>query len=630
LTRQYDTIVEPPRKDPTMEKLLPYFERELGMLRRASNEFAERYPKLAGSLLMNGETCADPHVERLIQSVALLNARTAKRLDDDYAGFTEALLGVLYPHYLRPIPSCSIARFDNSAEARGAASSAVIPRGTALKSLGSTAPGCKFRTAYDVGVAPVRISTARFDTVIHAPSSLPLPHDITAAIRITIACTAPNRSLAEMRLPVLRVYLDGEASLRATLRDTLFMRTSCACIETEGQWRMLERIPVRPAGFDDADALLPFGPAEQPAYRLLSEYFAYPEKFDFIDIDLADLLRHAAPGCANVTLHLALNGLRADSSAARVLRTLTPDNLLLSCTPIVNLFRHIASPIQITHTRSSYPLLPDALPAQACEVYSVDSVHLLQRVGSRDSITTEFVPYYSLRHGESPKAKGHYWIARRDEELAGSGQAHEYLLALIDRDFDPLKAETGTASIGITCTNRDLPHELQGGLPGGDLASESSACNVPIRLLRKPTRSQRLTSARGAQWGLVSHLSLNHRALTQQGLPAFTAMLRLYALPDSAVSQRQIDGITGLAHRLGTAWLQRGAGMACLHGVDVRVTLDEQAYAGTGIHIFAQMLDSLLGMYAHLNSYTRLTIVSHATGKELLQCAPRNGSLPLA
>jgi len=610
-----------------MEKLLPYFERELGMLRRASHEFAERYPKLAGSLLMNGETCADPHVERLIQSVALLNARTAKRLDDDYAGFTEALLGVLYPHYLRPIPSCAIARFDNSTAADA---SATIPRGTALRSLGSTAPGCKFRTAYDVAVAPVQISAARFDTFIHAPSSLQLPTDITASIRIGIACTVANRSLAELRLPMLRVYLDGETSLRATLRDTLFMRATCACIETEGQWRMLERVPVRPAGFDDADALLPFEAAEQPTYRLLSEYFAYPEKFDFIDIDLAELLRHAAPGCANVTLHLPLNGVRADSGAARILRTLTRDNLLLSCTPIVNLFRHIATPIQVTHTQSSYPLLPDALSAKACEIYSVDSVHLLQRSGARDSISTEFVPYYSLRHGESPSRKGRYWIARRDEELASGRAAHEYSLSLIDRDFDPLRSEAGIASVGITCTNRNLPQELQGGLAGGDLATEASAASVPIRLLRKPTPSQRLSSARGAQWGLVSHLSLNHRALTQQGLPAFSAMLRLYALPGNAVSQRQIDGITGLAHTLGTAWLRRGTGLACLHGVDIRVTLDEDAYAGTGIHIFVQMLDSLLGLYAHLNSYTQLTIISHASGKELLRCAPRNGSLALA
>lgn len=95
-----------------MDQLLPYYERELGFLRRYSREFSERYPKIAGRLLIGGEVCEDPHIERMIESFALLNSRIAKRLDDDYPEFTEALFEVLYPHYLRPFPSCSIARME--------------------------------------------------------------------------------------------------------------------------------------------------------------------------------------------------------------------------------------------------------------------------------------------------------------------------------------------------------------------------------------------------------------------------------------------------------------------------------------------------------------------------------------
>jgi type VI secretion system protein ImpG len=95
-----------------LEQLLPYYERELGYLRRNLRDFAERYPKIAGRLLISGEVCEDPHIERMIESFALLNARIAKRLDDDYPEFTEALFEVLYPHYLRPFPSCSIAHMD--------------------------------------------------------------------------------------------------------------------------------------------------------------------------------------------------------------------------------------------------------------------------------------------------------------------------------------------------------------------------------------------------------------------------------------------------------------------------------------------------------------------------------------
>jgi type VI secretion system protein ImpG len=201
-SKAYATIVEPPREDTTMEKLLPYFERELGMLRRASHEFAARYPKLAGSLSMTGESCADPHVERLIQAIAYLNARTAKHLDDGYAGFTEALLGVLYPHYLRPIPSCSVARID-SGGVRDTGAVFTVPRGTEMKSLGSTAAGCKFSTAYDVTVAPLRISAARFDSFVQVPSSMRLPPDVTASIRITIDSTGAGGTGHEYTLSLI-------------------------------------------------------------------------------------------------------------------------------------------------------------------------------------------------------------------------------------------------------------------------------------------------------------------------------------------------------------------------------------------------------------------------------------------
>jgi type VI secretion system protein ImpG len=521
--------------------MLPYFEPDLDLLSPAS------------------DSSGDPQAAHLIHSIALQNASnagaagafaTGSRFD---AGATPAAhSGVLAPHEPKPIPSCSIVRFDNSA-APGAATT--TPRGSMLKSLGGTAVACRFRTAYDVTVAPIQISTARFESFINAPSSLRLPADITASLKIGIACTAANRSLAELRFSVLRVFIDGDAPLRAALRDTLFMRANCACIETEGQWRTLDRMPVHPAGFHDADALLPISSAGQPAHRLLTEYFAFPEKFAFFDIDLQELLRHAAPGCASVTLHLALNGLCADSSTCRLLRTLTRDNLLLSCTPIVNLFRHIATPIQIRRAQSSYPLMPDALPARASEIYSVDSLHVLQRSGRNQSVATEFLPYHALHDCASSNSKRRYYIARRDETLAAGICTHEYSLLLIDRDTDPLDAQGAVASIGITCTNRNLPQDLPGGLPGGDFDTETAAIGLPIRLLRKPIRTQRHPVARGAKTGRLPHQYLDHRALTQEGLPAFTAMLRQHALPGNAIAQRQIDGLTGLSHRQGTAAL---------------------------------------------------------------------------
>lgn len=177
----------------------------------------------------------------------------------------------------------------------------------------------------------------------------------------------------------------------------------------------------------------------------------------------------------------------------------------------------------------------------------------------------------------------------------------------------------------LTCTNRDRPHELPAGL-----ALLGSHGGLPARLLRKPSATQRLASGGGARWGLVASLALNHRSLAQEGLPALQTMLRLHAPPGNPVSQRQIDGIQRLEHSPGSAWLRTPHGAAYLHGADIRVTLDEAAYAGTGIHVFAQLLDHVFGLHAHLNSYTRLTVLAHGSGKELLACPPRNGLLALA
>ncbi|MET0321520.1 MAG: type VI secretion system baseplate subunit TssF, partial [Duganella sp.] len=587
-----------------MEKLLPYYERELRMLRRAGAEFASRYPKLAGGLQINGELCADPHIERLLQGSAFLNARVAKLLDDGYANFTEALLGMLYPHFLRPVPACSIARIDFSG-ARGSQVTSVstVPRGTAMKSLGRSAVPCQFRSAYDVTVAPIAIGDVAFEPYLQAPGSLPLPPEAGSAIRITIESTAPNLGLAALALDTVRLFIDGEASLRATLRDLLFMRVRCACVEAGGTWQMLGCVPVRPVGFADDEALLPAARSEHSAYRLLSEYFAFPDKFDFIDLDLAALLKGAPPGCTRVTLRLALADVRPDGTTARLLRTLSSDNLVPGCTPVINLFAQRATPIRITHRSSSYPLAPDELPGQACDIYSVDTVHLLRKTPDGSAVT-EFVPYYSLRHGEQDSRSGHYWRVQRDEALAALGIGHDTSLTLVDQDFSPYRLEDATASVSLTCTNRNVPHGMAYGRTGGDLAAE--AITLPIRLLRRPTRSYRQSSGNHHQWGLITHRALNHRALTQEGLPALTAMLRLYAQQDSTVSQRQIAGITGLSHRPATAWVRQPRGAAYLRGVEVRITLDPDAYAGAGIHAFAQLLDHLLGLHVHLNSFTQL------------------------
>ncbi|RZA30515.1 MAG: type VI secretion system baseplate subunit TssF, partial [Lysobacteraceae bacterium] len=461
-----------------MEQMLPYYESELGYLRRDLREFAERYPRIAGRLLISGEVCEDPHTERMIESFALLNARIAKRLDDDYPEFTEALFEVLYPHYLRPFPSCSIARMDFGGTAKQPGTS-VIARGTQLNTRAVRGGACTFRTVYPVTVAPLAIARAAFSAVIDAPDAVRLPGTVSSSISLTLSCTAEQGTitqLAQLDLPLLRVFIDGEPSFCAALRDALFMRSIAAYVEAgdSGRWTQLPAIPVLPAGFDEDEALIDFPARSHAAYRLLTEYFCFPEKFNFFDIDLRALAAHAPPGARTLTLHLALSGLRADSNLARMLGTLSTNNVLLGCTPVINLFRQRGDPIRVTHLSASYPVLADARRAFAYEIYAIESLNLVRQTPQGESLV-QFRPFYALKHAQTPEDAGHYYAVRRDAALADKSPGFETQVSIVDIDFDPAEVETDTLNIELTCTNRDLPSTLSYGQQGGDLFLEGGS-----------------------------------------------------------------------------------------------------------------------------------------------------------
>jgi type VI secretion system protein ImpG len=611
-----------------MDELLRYVEEELGVFGQYAREFRSRFPKPAGELHINGESYEDPSVARLIQSVALLSARIHKRLDDDYPKFTESLLESLYPHYLRPLPSYSVARLTEAA--RGGGEFAGIPRGTPLRSTPVGGIACQFRTVYPVLSGPLQVAHAGFSVSIDAPRSVRLPRGVTAAITIGLEVKGSLAALCERGLGTVRVFVDGEPSLRAALVDALFMRARGAWVTGgEGQdktWLPLDAVPLRLAGFDEDEALLPSPARSHPAFRLLTEYFSYPEKFNFIDLDLREAARRLPADCGRFSLHVGLAGMAGDGDAARMLAPLAARHLLTGCTPVVNLFRKAGDPIQLTHTQAEYRLAADGAHAAAFEIHSIDRVSVVREARGQASVT-EFGPLYAVRHAGTA-APGHFWVARRDETLARLSPGHELRLALVDPDFTPDEVASATISTELTCSNRDLPLQLQPGAGqrnrhDGDLLAECAGGVVPFSLLRKPTPSWRFASGDGAHWRLIAHLALCHAGLTTPDLPDLQKMLALYDLPRSPAARRQIAGILKLEHGSVRAWLRTRPVSSLMPGVGIRMTVDEEAFAGSSLYVFAQVLDRYFALNSQLNCFTRLEIVSSQTGEEILACAPR-------
>ncbi|QDG73122.1 type VI secretion system baseplate subunit TssF [Janthinobacterium tructae] len=608
-----------------MEQLLPYYERELGLFRQYTREFSSRYPKAAGRLLIAGDTCEDPHVERLIQSVALLTARVTKRLDDAYPQFTHALLDTLYPHYLRPFPACSIVRIAAD-EAPGGGQLAHVPRGTVLRSQPVQGVACKFTSVYDVTLAPLAVSRLHFSAIIDAPPGLRLPDGASALLSIQFTSSSDNYHLDQPGFANLRLFADGEPSVRAALLDALFLRGAGAyvALDEHSPWLAVDGTPLAPAGYADDDALIPISARSHPALRLLTEYFAFPEKFHFIDIAWSRLAALLPKQCRQFTLHLPLKGVRSDSHEARLLSGVSRDNLLLGCTPVVNLFAKSGVPIRLTHTEPDYALLADATHAFAYDIHSIEAVTVVRKDEAGERLST-FLPLYASLQGSQAEhglTQGQYWLARRDETVAAISPGHEMRLCLIDPQFSPGSAACATVSTQLLCSNRDLPTQLHYGLPGGDLLAEDVPDGIPARFLRKPTPSMRFLA--DTHWRLIAHLSLNYSGLTQAGLGEFQKMLSLYDLPRSPTTQRLIQGIVTLEHGSTRAWMPTVPFPTLMPGIAIRLGIDEQAFVGSSIYIFAQVLQRYFALNSQLNCFSQLTLLSQRSGEEILRCPERS------
>ena len=604
-----------------MEDLLPYYERELATLRRHVREFALRNPKIAARLAMSGDRSDDVQVERMLESFALLAARAGARLEDDYPEFTTALIEMLYPQYLRTLPSCSIAQFVPDVSASRLTEAVTIRRGTGLE---ARAEDCRFRTVYDVVVTPLQLTAARYSQTAVAPASVRLPEQTSGVLSVSFATSA--EATFDSLPSVLRVHLAGEPAFASVLLDTLLMRAQAAFIEIDrsGRWKALADVPIAPVGFDRDDALLAHTAASLPAFRLLLEHFAFADKFHFVDLDLGLLARTAGP-CRTLTLHLAIAGVPADAPVARSLEALCAEHLKLFCTPVINLFERDAQPVPIHADTTSYPVVPQTTRLHDTEIYSIDSVRMVTQKGGATS-SIEVPPYHSLRHDESSQPLTIFWVAHRDRWAEQQRPGHETTISFVGIDAQPAGPGGDQVEIGLTCNNRESTTSLALGAPDGDLLNEDASFACTISLLRAPTQNASPSQRNGALWRLISQITPNHLSLDAAGLKA---MLHQHAVAVSTAAARRVNGIMALEYRPAMKWMPVKPLPTFVRGVEVVLTIDEQAFAGASLATFIGVMDRFFAPYAHRNSFVQLVVTSGVDGREIVRCGAREGSTPL-
>src|SRR5947209_1397281 len=354
-----------------VDELLPYYERELTFIRQMAGEFSEKYPGVAGRLKLEPNICEDPHVERLIEAFALLAGRVHRKLDDEFPEITESLLDVLYPHYLRPIPSLAITQFRSNADQSAVAAGVEIPAGTPVHSALEDGEACSFRTCYPATLWPLRVVDASF-TRNNRFSSAGLSG--AATVRIQLECSGEPR-LQQLPLRFLRFYLNGEKAAIQALYELLFVHSAGIALRPLGtQDSAPVPLPVncvREVGFSADEGLLPYSDRSFIGYRLLQEYFSFPEKFAFFDVTGLDRIPLTGFG-RSFEIVITLKETDDKHRVAALEQAVDANTFQLGCTPIVNLFERIAEPIRISQTKTECRIIPDQHRQKTTEIYSVD------------------------------------------------------------------------------------------------------------------------------------------------------------------------------------------------------------------------------------------------------------------
>jgi type VI secretion system protein ImpG len=630
-------------------RLLQYYNLELQHLREMGAEFAEQFPKIAARLGMSGLEVADPYVERLLEGVGFMAARVQLKLDAEFPRFTQSLLEIIYPHYLAPTPSMLVAHFQpDTNDPSLAGGTRTVPRGTTLQSVAAPddVTACEFRTAHDVTLLPIEIASASYFSF--APdlplSTLPMAQRIKGGLRIRLKTTA-GLKFAQMTFDRLCFYLAGRDDVANKLLELCLATALGVLIRPAGDVSqdvtLLPSSAVRPVGFADEQALLPVAVRSFQGYRLLQEYFSFPQRYRFIELTGLGASVGRVQG-SEIELVILLG--RGDPTLESVV---DGSNLQLFCTPAINLFeKPRIDRIHVDDSTYEFHVVADRTRPLDFEIYQVTDVvgH-----GAGDDSEHRFLPFYSAFSADFQHQPSAYFTTRREPRLVsqerkrrGSRSSYigsEVFLSLVDSTQAPYSADLRQLSMQALCTNRDLVLLMPMGLGQSDFSLNIAAPVTSVRVVSGPSRPYAAVAEGAIAWQAISHLSLNYLSLVnatgQQGATALRELLQLYATTTDVSAKRQIEGIRSISvgrvvRRLparGRDGLSARGPIAFGRGLEITVDVDEMAFEGGSAFLLGAVLDQYFARYVSINSVTETVLRSQSRG-EINRWTPNWGTRP--
>jgi type VI secretion system protein ImpG len=621
-------------------RLLKYYNRELQYLREMGAEFAKEFPKIAGRLGIEGLECADPYVERLLEGFGFLAARVHLKIDAEFPRFTRHLLEMVYPQYLSPTPSMAVVQFNPDLSEGSLAEGFNVPRLSVLRSLlgKREQTPCEYRTAHDTVLWPLEIAEAEYFTHARDLPQMKLPREIKAGLRLRFRTTA-GLAFNALSLDRLPLYLRGSGDTPSRIYELLLSGAMATLVRQAGsaageeQWHEVVRKGcIDRVGFDDHEALLPYGPRSFHGYRMLREYFALPQRFMFVELTG---LAPAVSRCTGNELDVIV---LLDRHDAALQEGLDASNFALFCTPAINLFPKRTDRIHIDVRTSEYHVVPDRTRPMDFEVYQITSA-----VGQGTSAEhrQEFLPFYASADSRVSTEHPAYYSVNRVPRALSSKQrksgtrstyvGSEVFIALVDPEEAPFRSELRQLQLNTLCTNRDLPLHMSVGAGKTDFTMESSAPVQSVRCVAGPSQPRPSLAEGETAWRLISHLALNYVSLIDsdehRGAAGLRELLRLYGDASEASIAKQIDGLRSVAASPVTRRLPGSGPISFGRGLEVTLLFDESAFEGTGVFVLGAVLEQFIARYVSINSFTETVIRSIDRG-EIMRWPVRTGQRP--
>ncbi|QDQ29330.1 type VI secretion system baseplate subunit TssF [Chitinimonas arctica] len=619
-------------------RFLELYNQELRHVREMGGEFAQAFPKIAGRLGLGSVDVEDPYVERLLEGFAFLAARVQLKQEAAFPSFTSHLLEMVYPHYGMPVPSIAIARFMPSPAANSLTNGYTIPRGARLRGRlpAGEQTACEFSTAHTLQLWPIDLVSAQYQT--HA-ADLPLVGRLPGGtqpkgvLRIKLKARS-GQSFSKLAMDDLPVFLAGAEDIASRLAELILGTATAVAIYDPARpadCSILNGNSILPMGFDEEEALLPYQNRTFDGYRLLHEYFAFPQRYLFFRLTG---LRQAINRIAGDTLEIALLFGRADDGLSKLV---DEQCFALFCTPVINAFTKRLDRIQVDTMQSEYHAVVDKRRPTDFEVLRV---HSLEGYGPDQQEETRFLPFYASYDQDRAHSRA-FFTTRREPRLASNRQRRvggrstylgsELFVSLVDADQAPFSERIVQLGGEVLVSNRDLPLLMPVG-GDSDFALLESAPVEAIRCLRGPSRPVPAVVEGDVAWRLISHLSLNYLSLTdldgKAAARALRDMLTLYAERGDIANMRQVESLEQVSASPITRRLPGPGPLIFGRGVEISLTVNEAAFAGASPFLLGLVLERFLARHATLNAFTETVLLSSSRG-ELKRWPARAGSKPL-